>query len=146
MSDLLVNILNYSPVGISLEGALNCRTLEEVSAVDDGECGEVHLLDVLETVPATQLDKIATTLVRKVKLGGYLILKGLNVRAVCREYMRDNIDSNILNQLLFGDGEVKRQRILPLEHLEQVVQQAGCKLVQKSLDGYYYYLVGQRVN
>ena len=121
-----------------LDGYINILSdnEEELSQVDDGEAQEIRVYFALSLIPLFRLDHYLKALVKKLAVGGKLIVVDLDYWRLSDAYYWERIDIIEVNKHLVGcksfiDSEVVRQNI------------PFC-LVRSKIDGYNFLLEFKR--
>lgn len=134
-----VNIDPYAPSGDPL------RTIGDVTNLDehceDAECDELVALDIIDYVPALELDSVLLHWLKKIRHGGSITLGGVDMREVSRAFVAQKISLEDANILFYGAQSAPwqyRKSTLTLQKLIELLESKGLKIVQKRINHFSY--------
>lgn len=115
--------------------------------VDDAEIDELVAIDVIDYLPANELDNVLDNWIRKIRHGGSVTVGGVDIREVAKALAFQQIDITTANLLLYGSQQSPceyRKATLTLQKLIDVFKSRGFKIIQKRLNNYYYHVKAER--
>jgi len=108
---------------------------------DDAEARTIILDNVLQILPFPKLKDGLGAIVRKLRIGGELVIMGMEVTDVCRLYHIGHIDLAKLNEMLYGSHN---SNCTNLDFMVELVAGYGLKVMKKQINDNQYLLVGVR--
>lgn len=117
------------------------------AVAEDAEVDELVATDVIDYLPARQLDDIVDNWIRKIRHGGTIVVGGVDVREVARGVVNQELDLESANRLLYGFQDAPweyRKAALTVQKLIDVFASRGFKILHKRLENYYYQVKAER--
>lgn len=115
--------------------------------VDNGEAEEIVCDNILEYVPIENLGIYLQNLTAKLAHGGKLIITSTDLDLVVQAYIRREINTLDVNQILYGQKthawDFKISCVNMFE-LTEVLKSLGLKIMEKRYHKYNYVVVGVR--
>ncbi len=140
------NIDPYAPLGHPL------RTIGDVANLDeyceDAECEELVALDVIDYMPALQLDNILSHWLKKIRHGGTIAIGGIDMREVSRAFVSQKLSLEDANLLFYGAQRAPwqyRKSTLTLQKVIDLLESKGLKILQKRINEYSYMVKAERL-
>lgn len=116
--------------------------------VDDGECEEIILEDILDYVPTSQVMNYIKSLSAKLKHGGTLTICGKDIEILSEEFIRGDINIIDFNKLVFGLQNHAwnfKNNFITLNDLNEIFLSLGMKILQRELNGHNFIIKIERV-
>ena len=126
-------IAGYKPVVISEDGFM------DLFDISDSECIEIRANGIIDKFKASQLQGNLVSLLKKVRLGGKVVLTGLDCNILSRQLISGKLD-----ELSFSAIVESSNSISSLKTVAQIVQSQGLKIETQKLSGYTYQIVATR--
>ena len=126
-------IAGYKPVVISEDGFM------DLFDISDSECTEIRANGIIDKFKASQLQGNLVSLLKKVRLGGKVVLTGLDCNILSRQLISSKLD-----ELSFSAIVESSNSISSLKTVAQIVQSQGLKIETQKLSGYTYQIVATR--
>lgn len=115
--------------------------------VDDAEADEIIALDVIDYVPAPALERVLTNWISKVRHGGTIAIGGVDIMAVARGLVRQEISLTQANVLLYGQQSAPweyRKATIDMQTVISTLQKFDFKIIQKRIVNYTYVVKAER--
>ena len=126
-------IAGYKPVLISEDGSI------DLFDVSDSECLEVRANGVIDKFKATQFEGSLVALLKKVRLGGKLVLSGLDCNILSRQLISGQLDEKSFGLIVENCNSISS-----LKTIAKILQSQGLKIQTQKLSGYNYQIVATR--
>jgi hypothetical protein len=126
-------IAGYKPVVINEDGFM------DLFDISDSECTEIRANGIIDKFKASQLQGNLVSLLKKVRLGGKVVLTGLDCNILSRQLISGKLD-----ELSFSAIVESSNSISSLKTVAQIVQSQGLKIETQKLSGYTYQIVATR--
>jgi len=98
----------------SIEGFISLKISENfqntLSQIVDNSCAEILLLDILDTMDYDKSYEFLSQMIRKVRLNGSLILKGISSIVLASSIMNEKIDTKQASNMIANIRSVHDQR------------------------------------
>jgi len=108
--------------------------------VDDGELNELRALDVINYVEIDKVEGTINNWCQKIRLGGKIIIGGLDLMEVCKSFSEYKSDLTEVNILLHGSQEkpylIRRSSFTALGLSEYLQSKFNFKIIKKRVNGY----------
>jgi len=111
----------------------------DLSVVSDNECTSILANDVLDSFSVENVPGLLTQLVKKIRMGGELIVGGTDIRLFCKFVVNDQIDELSATRLL---GSV--QSMTALNHTMGSLMELGLKIASSQVNGVHYEIKASR--
>lgn len=121
--------------------------LEIASLLDDNECDEIVVDNILEFIPFARINEYLSLLVSKLRHGGKLHIHGLDANEVNKAYYGGMITLEQYNNMIFGSKThawAFFQSITNIYEITQVLKSAGLKILNKRLPNFHYSISAER--
>jgi hypothetical protein len=115
--------------------------------LDDGECQEIILDGIIDYVPIEHTQQYVTSLAKKLKIGGKLIIIGIDALEVAQSYYNGIINTIQFNKLTFGEKRHTwefKQGLVQLEELCELLKSLNLKIINKRLYNFKYSITVER--
>jgi len=126
-------ISGYKPVVINEDGFV------DLFDVTDSECLEIRANGVVDKFKASQLENNLVALLKKVRLGGKLVLSGLDCNILSRQVISGQLDEKSFGVIVENSNSISS-----LKTVAKIVQSQGLKIQSQKLSGYTYQIVATR--
>lgn len=114
------------------------------SKVDNAECMEILVNDVIDFFSATNVEDFIKVLLRKLRHGGTIIIGGVDLYETTKAYYTNTINMTQMNELVHGiDGKKSSNITLPI--MVQFLQGQGLKILKKRANHYRFTVVAKRL-
>jgi len=123
----------YKPVLISQDGSI------DLFDVSDSECLEIRANGVLDKFKASQFENSFVSLLKKIRLGGKLVLSGLDCNILSRQLISGQLDEKSLGLIVESCNSISS-----LKTVANILQRQGLKIQTQKLSGYTYHIVATR--
>lgn len=121
---------------------VNEETIEDFLSLDlESECTEVYGPDMMNYVPASYIVEFMKGCVRLLRRGGKLVLGGTDSLLVCKSYLRKELNTKELSDLVYAKN---RCNFMTIEDLSGLMQELGLKVIKKKVKGVDMVVVGER--
>lgn len=114
---------------------------------EDAEVEDLLALDVIDYMPATQIDIIIDHWIGKLRHGGTITIGGVDMREVAKALMGQRLDINQANALLFGEQNSPwqgRKLALTMQHMIDILKNRELEIMRKDTRAYHYYITARR--
>jgi hypothetical protein len=115
--------------------------------VDAAECDELIATDILDFLPAHQIDEVLNHWVSKIRHGGTITVGGLDLREVARGLVKHELNINDANLLIYGAQQAAwqhRRSSTTLQNVLAVLTSKGLKPIKKRVESYFYSITMER--
>ncbi len=148
--DSLNGFLNLNPfLEQETENTKRCDIKNLNNFVDDGEVEELIAANVLEYLNTNKITEVLNHWIKKVALGGKLILGFTNIYDISRCLVHGIINLETFNILVHGTNEkpylIKRS-FLTTTVVENLLKQAYLKIMKRKINNYNVTLEAVRVS
>jgi len=126
-------ISGYKPVVINEDGFV------DLFDVSDSECLEIRANGVVDKFKASQLESNLVALLKKVRLGGKLVLSGLDCNILSRQVISGQLDEKSLGVIVENINSISS-----LKTVSKILQSQGLQIQTQKLSGYTYQIVATR--
>ena len=111
----------------------------DLSVAADNECTSILANDVLDSFSVENVPSLLAQLVKKIRMGGELIVGGTDIKLFCKFVVNDQIDELSATRLL---GSV--QSMTTLSHTVGSLTELGLKIVSSQVNGVHYEIKASR--
>ena len=111
----------------------------DLSVASDNECTSILANDVLDSFSVENVPSLLAQLVKKIRMGGELIVGGTDIKLFCKFVVNDQIDELSATRLL---GSV--QSMTTLSHTVGSLMELGLKIVSSQVNGVHYEIKASR--
>lgn len=123
---------------------------EDLSNIcEDAECIELIADDILGYFPGNQVNTILHHWIKKIRIGGTIVITGIDLSEVMRGIQGRSINLTEANILLYGNQEKPyefRASCLNGLELSKTLKQFGFKIVKNSIENFRYIVKAERIN
>lgn len=115
--------------------------------VDNGEASEILAHGILNYYSGEHVDGVLSNWVSKLAHGGQLTVSGVDLRAVCRDYLNGNLPIEDANEILFGTHTKPwdfKKSVFSIDIVEQVLRTKGLKILSKRVHKTSLYITCER--
>ncbi len=116
---------------------------------DDSSCEELIADDVLSRFTFGEANPILKNWIKKLKINGSIILRGVDFEEVCRALILEQLGIREAAELLWGtQKDANDVRVSSMSVLDVIAyfEQSGLQVTRKIFDGYYYSVTATRIN
>jgi hypothetical protein len=118
--------------------------LEDLNKVcEDGEAIELIADDILGKIPGPSVQVYLSQWLKKIRLGGKIILTGLDIYDSIRSFNSNLINITDLNVLLYGEN---RRSVLGANDIVTALKLSGFKIIKNNLINLKYLIVAERIS
>jgi hypothetical protein len=131
--NLFVNIVKpeFLPVGTKFVSA------SDIETVQDNSCEEIYIADLLDYVNYNEAMIILDDLVRKISLGGTLIIQSADLFLLSSAITFNDIDQQIAKMVLFNN----KKTIYNLQEIESELKNRNLDILEKKhINIFEYYI------
>lgn len=114
------------------------------STVCDAEAIEILALDIIDYIPINETNKVLDHWVSKLRMGGKMIVGGVDAFSVAKAFSSYQISIDEYNELVHG---VDKPRLVSLTMgglTSYFEQKHGLKIIKKRYDGFSYLIEVER--
>ena len=126
-------ISGYKAVVVNEDGFIN------MFDISDSECLEIRANGVVDKFKSSQLEGSLASLLKKIRLGGKLSLRGLDCNVLSRQLISGQIDERS-----FGAIVEQSNSISSLKNITRILKANGLKIQTQKIFGYTYEIVAVR--
>jgi hypothetical protein len=115
--------------------------------VDNAECDELIATDILDFLPASQIDDVLNHWVSKIRHGGTITVGGLDLREVSHGVVKHSLNIDDANLLIYGAQQAAwqhRRSATTLQNVLAVLTSKGLKPIKKRVESYFYSITMER--
>lgn len=108
------------------------------SVVNDAECNELIIEDIVDYVPRNELKPVLQGWVKKLRHNGILHLCGTDLFEISRLYLTGRVNNDEINLVLYGGRQHSWDQKSGLTNIREVVDlltQLGLQVTLQKLDG-----------
>lgn len=147
-NETLNNYINIHPFDDS-NGKVKGDITKLDFVADDGECEEIRAIDILEYFYAWQTDDIIEGWVKKLRIGGKLILSFAEMYEVANNIAHYTISMKKANYYLFGKQESTwdtKKCSLSIVQMSQFLEGLGLKIRLKRIKDAQGIIIAERID
>jgi len=115
---------------------------------EDSECTELIADDILGYFPGSQVNTILHHWLKKIRMGGSIVITGIDLSEVMRNIQGRSISLTEANILLYGNQEkpheFRASSVTGLE-LTKIIKQMGFKIIKNSIENFKYIVKAERI-
>lgn len=114
---------------------------------EDSECVELIADDILGYFPGKQVNSVLHLWIKKIRIGGHLVITGIDLVEVMRGIQGRSINLTEANILLYGNQETAyefRASCLTGLELAKIIKNIGFKIVKNSIENFRYIVKVER--
>ena len=126
-------IKGYKPVIVNEDGLI------EMFDVSDSECMEIRANGIVDRFKASQLQPNLIALLKKVRIGGEIILSGLDCNIISRQLISGKLDEATFSHLVESSNSISS-----LATVAKIVQSQGLQIKAQKISGFTYQIVAKR--
>tara|TARA_Y100001938_G_scaffold147611_2_gene229209 strand:- start:2397 stop:2879 length:483 start_codon:yes stop_codon:yes gene_type:complete len=149
VGDVLHTHTNINPFDNNADGKMIIR--DSVTNIDkyadNAELLELIATDVIDYFPAQETEKIISGWISKIRLGGKIVVGGIDLMEVCKAFSSYSIDNNFANVLLHGQQNpqymIKKSTSMALI-VASFLQSNGFKVIKKRIENYQMIVEAKR--
>lgn len=112
--------------------------------VDDAEVDEFVAADTLDFVSLQNVHNVLEHWIKKVRMGGTIVIGGVDIYEVARNLSCHNIDVNQANMLLHGSDIPRNVQFTSLGLREYLENRFGFKVLKVKSEGFNYVITARR--
>jgi hypothetical protein len=115
--------------------------------VDNAECDELVANDVLDFLPAHQIDEVLNHWVSKIRHGGTITVGGLDLREVARGLVKHELGIDDANLLIYGAQQAAwqhRRSATTIQNVLAAMASRGLRPLKKRVENYFYIITMER--
>jgi hypothetical protein len=147
-SDVLTGFLNIHPFAREETEHLKIADVKNLNRwAEDAEITELIANDVIDYFPMQDAPKIIAGWVRKLRIGGKIVISGIDLPLVAKSLSQRQIDTKTAVMLLHGSQEephLVRRFQVSLPEICNLLEQMGLKIMKKRHMGFAYVVEGVR--
>ena len=149
VGDTLHTHLNINPfTEEESENIVRCDITNIDKYVDDAELTELVAMDVIDYVPIDKVDETLTNWVKKIRIGGSIIIGGTDLIEVAKSLAAYKIDITDANILIHGEQSrpymIKRVNFTALGMCEYLEAVFNLKIIKKRVSNYQMTIEAKR--
>ncbi len=149
VGDVLHTHININPFDNDADGKLIIR--DSVTNIDkhadNAELLELIATDVIDYFPVQETEEIIAGWMSKIRIGGKIVIGGVDLMEVCKSFSSYDIDSNLANLLLHGQQQpqymIKKSSSMALI-VASFLQHNGFKVIKKRIQNYQMIVEAKR--
>jgi hypothetical protein len=133
--------------GFTLISPLKGQNPIKLEGIDDGECQELIVDNVIEYVPSEQTLAFAKLVMAKLAHGGTATIIGQDLYMVTEAFIRGEIDIISFNKLIYGQKNHAwnfKLSGITLGDVNDICKSLGLNVLERRLDGYNFIIKVQR--
>ena len=148
--DVLHTHININPFAENADG--NNIIRDDISNldkhVDDAEVSELVALDVIDYIPITKAEETIENWVKKIRIGGRIIIGGTDLVEVCKSLSHYRLDITDANILIHGEQSkpylIKRVNFSSLGLSDYLSHKFNLNVLKRSVNNYKMFVEAQR--
>lgn len=144
---ILDNYLNLLPiVKQETDNVKQCDPLNLDKYVDNGECEEILIQDILACFPHNMIYYVLDKWLSKLSIGGKIIVVENDIDIIVNQYNNGMINSEEINKLLFGDKSIgiAKTSCFSMFTVKDFFENKGLKIMKVKIDGTEVIVEAQR--
>lgn len=131
--------------GPSKTGYKNVRNVQNLDmAACDAEVTEILAIDVIDYIPINETNKTLDHWVSKLRMGGKLIVGGVDAFSVAKAFSVYQISIDEYNELVHGGDKPRLVSLTMGGLISYFEQKHGLKIIKKRYDGFSYLIEVER--
>ena len=111
----------------------------DVSQYSDNEILEIFANDLIDSVPSDQIGVVITSLVRKMRLGGRMVIGGTDLRLFCKMVISGSMNEEAANKIIG-----KSNCMIPTNLVMDTLRECGLKIQASYINGVHYEIEAKR--
>jgi|TARA_B110000263_G_C15259141_1_gene487945 hypothetical protein len=111
----------------------------DVSQYSDNEILEIFANDLIDSVPSDQIGAVITSLVRKMRLGGRMVIGGTDLRLFCKMVISGSMNEEAANKIIG-----KSNCMIPTNLVMDTLRECGLKIQASYINGVHYEIEAKR--
>lgn len=140
--DVFHTHLNINPFSEKPDGKIIVR--DDVSNIDkyadDSELSELIATDVIDFLPANKTSEILENWIKKIRLGGKIVIGGVDLIEVCKCLSQYKMDILEANALLHGEQNkpymIRKVNFTVVGLSEYLKERFGFEIISKSINNF----------
>ena len=147
--DVLHTHININPFATDADGKRIVRdSVKNIDKyADTAELKELVATDVIDYFPAKEIEEVVSGWASKIRLGGTIVIGGIDLMEVCKSLSSYNIDVSHANALLHGEQEPQyliRKSSFTTLGISSYLKDMGFKIIKKRIQDYKCIVEGTR--
>lgn len=102
----------------------------DLSSISDNECELILAGDILDMYQTEALGEVIQQLVKKLRIGGEIVLGGTECRVFAKSVVNGLITENQASQII-----ANKKSLVSIETLKEAVKSLGLNVIHTSIDG-----------
>jgi len=123
---------NYKPVLVSGDNI-------DFFNISDAECEEVRAINIMDTFSTQNLHKNFTSILKKVRLGGKLVVSGIDCNILSRQLVSSQIDESAFSNVVSECNSMSSLRVMA-----SAIKSSGFTIESQKISGTFYEIVAKR--
>ena len=140
--DVFHTHLNINPFSENADGKILVR--DDVSNLDkyadDSELTELIAIDVIDFIPANKTSEVIDNWVKKIRIGGKIVIGGVDLFEVCKCLSQYKIDTYDANALIHGNQNkpymIRRVNFTAIGISEYLKDKFGFEIISKNISNF----------
>ncbi len=140
--DVFHTHLNINPFAENADGKIVVR--DDVSNLDkyadDSELTELIAVDVIDFIPANKTSEVIDNWVKKIRIGGKIVIGGVDLLEVCKCLSQYKIDISDANALIHGQQNkpymLRKVNFTAIGISEYLKDRFGFEIISKNINNF----------
>ena len=111
----------------------------DVSQYSDNEIEEIFANDLIDSIPSDQVGATINSLVRKMRLGGRMVIGGTDLRLFCKMVISGSMNEEAANKIIG-----KSSSMIPTNLIMNTLRQCGLNIQASYINGVHYEIEAKR--
>ena len=115
---------------------------------DDAELDELSAVDVIDYFPLNSCEDSLSNWFKKIRIGGKIIIGGVDLFEVCKSFSQYRIDITEANRLIHGEQQkpymFRKANFTALGISEYISEKFGFKIIKKRINNYHMIIESER--
>jgi hypothetical protein len=111
----------------------------DVSQYSDNEIEEIFANDLIDSVPSDKVGETIAALVRKMRLGGRMVIGGTDLRLFCKMVISGSMNEEAANKIIG-----KSSSMIPTSLIMNTLRQCGLNIQASYINGVHYEIEAKR--
>ena len=144
-SHLNINPFEQNPNGVNLIRG-DVANLDKHA--DDAELSELCAFDVIDYLPLTNCEAALSNWIKKIRIGGKIIIGGIDLFEVCKSFSQYRIDITEANSLIHGQQTkpylFRKANFTAVGLSEYISERFGFNVIKKRVNSYHMVIEAER--